>query len=142
MVTSPLQDSTNKCTVSGPVQESAIVVVEGAEDKDIPSPFPFPLHYPPAIEVGLKLKDLQPPQQANFYTRIANVMLLYKRYPTKTDFETVAREVGVKYPFLKSPLDPVVSRNKCTGILYIHKSTMKVYSLTTSCSHRFVLREI
>ena len=46
MVTTPLQDSTNKCTVSVPVQESAIVIVEGAEVKDIPSPFPFPLHYP------------------------------------------------------------------------------------------------
>ena len=117
MATSPLQDSTNKCAVSGPVQESAIVVVEGAEDKDIPSSFPFPPHYPPAIEVGLKLKELQPLQQANFYTRIANMMLLYKRYPTKTDFENVAREVGVKYPFLKSPLDPVVSRNERNGIL-------------------------
>ncbi len=57
VATLPLQDSTN--TVSGP-QESVIMVVEGAEDRDIPSPFPFPPHYPPAIEVGLKLKNLQP----------------------------------------------------------------------------------
>lgn len=113
MATLPLQDCTNTHTVSKPVQESAVVVVEGAEDKDIPSPFPFPLHYPPAIEVGLKLKNLQPLQQASFYTRIANVMLLYKRYPTKVDFENVAREIGMKYPFLKSPLDPVVSTKEC-----------------------------
>ncbi len=57
VATLPLQDSTN--TVSGP-QESVIMVVEGAEDRDIPSPFPFPPHYPAAIEVGLKLKNLQP----------------------------------------------------------------------------------
>lgn len=106
MATLPLQDRTN---TAGGSRKSAIVVVEGADEKDIPSPFPFPPHYPPAIEVGLKLKNLQPLQQAHFYTRIANVMLLYKRYPTKGDYENVAREIGIKYPFLKSPLDPVVS---------------------------------
>ena len=127
MATSPLQDVTNKCPVSGPVHESAIVVVEGAEDKDIPSPFPFPPHYSPAIEVGLKLKDLQPLQQANFYTRIANVMVLYKRYPTKTEFENVARKVGVRYPFLKSPLDPVVSRVEMNIVLLLqHACTFLV----------------
>ena len=111
MPTSPLKEGTN--TASGP-QESAIVVVEGGEDRDIPSPFPFPPHYPAAIELGLKLKSLQPSQQANFYTRIANVMLLYKRYPTRGDYENVAREIARKYPFLKSPLDPVVSCKKHT----------------------------
>ena len=55
MATSPFEDSTN---IINKPQESTIVVVEGAEDRDIPSPFPFPLHYPTAIKVGLKLKDL------------------------------------------------------------------------------------
>ena len=63
MATSPLEDSTNAANRS---QELTIVVAEGAEDKDILSPFPFPLHYPAVIEVGLKLKDFQPLQPAHF----------------------------------------------------------------------------
>ena len=70
------------------------MVVEGGEDRDIPSPFPFPPLYPVAIELGLKLKSFQPPQQANFYTRIANVMLLCKPYPTRGDYENAAREIA------------------------------------------------
>lgn len=97
-----------------------VVMVEGSADLDIPDPFPFPPHYPPDIELGLQLKQLQPKQLAKFITRIANVMLLYKRYPTRNDYQSVARQVVSKYPFLKSPLDPTVSiqsyvvSTKCT----------------------------
>lgn len=61
------------------------------------------------IEFGLKLKELQPNQRAKFITRIANVLLLCKPYPKRSDYENVAREAVAKYPFLKSPLDPTVS---------------------------------
>ena len=54
-------------------QVSAVMIVEGGEDREIPIPFPFTPHYTVAIEVGLRLKYLQPLQQAQFYTRIANV---------------------------------------------------------------------
>ena len=84
-------------------------MVEGTEDKDIPSPFPFPPHYTSDIELGLKLKQLQPKQQASLITRIAHVMLLYKRYPSKDDYSNVAEELVAKYSFLKSPLDPTIS---------------------------------
>ena len=47
VATLTLQDRTN---TAGRSQKSAIVVMEGADDKDIPSPFPFPPHYPAAIE--------------------------------------------------------------------------------------------
>lgn len=97
-----LTDTTNS--------ESVIVVhVEGSEDQDIPSPFPFPRHYSSEIELGLQLKQLQPKQQGKLITRVAHVMLLYKRYPSKRDYENVARELIAKYPFLKSPIDPYVS---------------------------------
>ena len=87
------------------------MVVEGSAEQDIPSPFPFPPHYTLDIELGLKLKQLQPRQQAKLITRIANVMLLYKRYPTKLDYENVARDLVAKYPFLKSPINPYVSHS-------------------------------
>lgn len=100
-------DATNK-------DQSVVIVVEGSEEKDIPSPFPFPTHFTNDIELGLTLKKLHPNQQSKLCTRIAHVMLLYKQYPTKVEFENVARELIAKYPFLKSPVDPYVSQRLTT----------------------------
>ena len=99
------------------------MIVEGSEDVPIPSPFPFPPHYRSDIELGLKLKKLSPNQQAKFITRIANVMLLYKRYPSKDDFSNVAAEVVKKYSFLKSPIDPTVS---CFFLLLVSNNILHV----------------
>ena len=42
-------------------------------------------------------------------TRIAIVMFLYKRYPKKSDYESVAEQIVTRYPFMKSPLQRTVS---------------------------------
>ena len=85
------------------------IVVDGEDDMNIPDPFPFPPHYQPDIELGLKLQVLQPNQVAKFITRIANVMFLYKRYPRRSEYERVAQQVVKKYSFLESPVHPYVS---------------------------------
>ena len=36
-------------------------------------------------------------------------MFLYKRYPKKTDFESVAQQIVSRYPFMMSPLERAVS---------------------------------
>ncbi len=49
------------------------------------------------------------------------MMLFYKRYPTKGDYENVAQEIAGKYPFLKSPLDPAVSYDSSIeSIIQLH----------------------
>uniref|UniRef100_A0A1X7T6Y0 Uncharacterized protein n=1 Tax=Amphimedon queenslandica TaxID=400682 RepID=A0A1X7T6Y0_AMPQE len=83
----------------------AIITVENEEDHKIPSPFPFPKHYTPDIEIGLKMKNLQPKLQAKFFTRIANVMFMYTKHPKTLEYQEVVRQIVQKYPFLVSPLD-------------------------------------
>ena len=83
-----------------------MVTVSGEEENEIPNPFPFPKHYTPDIELGLHMRNLQPKLLAKFYTRIANVMLIYKRYPSKKDYEQVGQQMVQKYPFLSLPVDP------------------------------------
>ena len=59
--------------------EETVIVVDGQEEKDFPDPFPFPLHYQPEIELGLKIGRLEPKLHAKLVTRVANAMFLYKR---------------------------------------------------------------
>lgn len=90
-------------------QASLVVIVEGQEDMDIPYPFLFPSHYRSDIEMGLKLKVMSPLTFTKFLTRIANVMFLYKRYPKRADYESVAEQIVTRYPFMRSPLERTVS---------------------------------
>ena len=46
---------------------------------------------------------------AKFYTRIAGVMAIYKRYPKREDYDRVARGIVRKYPFMRSPISGHVS---------------------------------
>ena len=86
---------------------------------DIPYPFLFPSHYRSDIEKGLKLKAMSPLTFTKFLTRIANVMFLYKRYPKKTDYESVADQIVTRYPFMTSPLERTVSVEYYYGYHFI-----------------------
>ena len=79
---------------------SSVMIVVGEKETAIPCPFSFRKHYIPDIEIGLQMKQLSPKLQAKLYMRIANVMFMYKRYPTKDEYQSVARQVIEKYPFL------------------------------------------
>ena len=48
---------------------------------------------------------------AKFYTRIAGIMSMYKRYPKREDYDRVARSVVKRYPFMKNPISGHVSPN-------------------------------
>ena len=89
-------DATN----SGESQASPVITVEGQEDVDIPYLLPFPAHYRSDVVMGLKLKVMSPLMFSKFLTRVANVMFLYKRYPKKADFESVAEQIVTCYPFM------------------------------------------
>ena len=43
--------------------------------------------------MGLTLKVMSPLMFTKFLTRIANVMFVYKRYPEKADFDSVAEQI-------------------------------------------------
>ena len=96
-------------TNSGGSQASPVITAEGQEDMDIPYPFPFPSHYRSDIEMGLKVKVMSPLTFTKFLTRIANVMFLYKRYPKKADYDSVAEQIVTRYTFMISPLEHTVS---------------------------------
>ena len=88
--------------------EVAAIISLGQEDAEIPHPFPFPTHYRSDIEIGLKQGEMSSLAFTKFMTKIANVMFLYKRYPLKTDYKSVAEQVVAKYPFMISPLQDTV----------------------------------
>ena len=101
------------------IQTSSVVIVEGQEDQDIPYPFPFPCHYRSDIEMGLSLKVMPPLAFTKFLTRIAHVMFMYKRYPKREDYESVADQVVTRYPFMRSPLERTVGVEYDYGYFYL-----------------------
>ena len=106
-------------TVADANAPKTTIIVDREDDTDISDPFPFPTHYQPDIELGIKLRALQPNQVVKFITRIANVMFLYKRYPKKCEYERVAQQVVKKYSFLESPVHPYVSLLLIKCILHV-----------------------
>lgn len=55
------------------------------------------------------LEKMNPIVTPKLYTKISGIMAVYKRYPTKMDYERVAKELVGKYPFLSCPLSGHVS---------------------------------
>ena len=88
-----LRDKTN-CNQS-------VVIIDAADDDEIPDPFLFPKHFNPQLELGIQLNSHQ---QTKFVTAIASIMYTYKRKPSKDDFYCVSRQCVEKYPFIASPI--------------------------------------
>lgn len=86
-----------------------IIIDKEDKDTDIPSPFPFPNNYGTDLDYGISQKKLSPIQQTRFCSKIAGIMFLYKRQPTRKDFIRIAEECGRKYPFLVSSYSGTVS---------------------------------
>ena len=106
---STVPDTKSASAIPDTKSASAVIVIKGQEDTDIPDPFPFPNHYRSDIEAGLTLQSMPPLAMAKFLTRIASVMLLYKRCPSDEDYERVASEIVARYPFMLSPIEGTVS---------------------------------
>ena len=97
-------DATN----SGGSQASPVITAEGQEDMDIPYPFPFPSHYRSDIEMGLKVKVVTFDFHKVSYQN-SKCMFLYKRYPKKADYDSVAEQIVTRYTFMISPLERTAS---------------------------------
>ena len=68
----------------------------------LPDPFPLPTNYRPDVHLCLAKKKMTKTARAAFYTTVAAAMFQYKRYPSRDDFISVARQIIAKYPFLGS----------------------------------------
>lgn len=103
-----------------------MIILSSDDDQEIPDPFPFPKTYGTNIDVGLItgmenniinpvlypptiIGKMCPSITAKFYTKITNVMSMYKRYPKRYDYDRIARAIVDKYPFLRCPLSGHVS---------------------------------
>ena len=75
------------------------------EDDEIPLPDPFPLpkNYKASIEVALKSGQMALETKRQFLSSVAAAMFAFKQYPSKDDFQNVARCIITKYSFLKPP---------------------------------------
>ena len=72
------------------------------ESTPLPDPFPLPTNYRPDIHLCLAKKKMTKTARAAIYTAVAAAMFQYKRYPSRDDFISVARQIIAKYPFLGS----------------------------------------
>lgn len=75
--------------------------------------FTFPQNYCPEVEASLREKSMTLKTSRLFYTSIARAMFALKRYPTRNEFDWIARRIVNKYKFLKSPLGDGHVRKQC-----------------------------
>lgn len=69
----------------------------------LPQPFPLPKHYRLDVERALSSGKMTKDTTCAFLSAVAAAMLVYKRYPSKSDYVNVARSVVEKYSFFSSP---------------------------------------
>ena len=69
----------------------------------LPDPFPLPKRYRQEVEKGLKAKEMSNRVRSHFLSSVASAVLSYKLYPSREDYNCVARTIVKEYPFLKAP---------------------------------------
>ena len=72
------------------------------EDTPLPDPFPLPTNFRSDVHACLNQKKMTKSARAAYFTAVASAMFQFKRYPSRDDFVSVAREIVGKYPFLGS----------------------------------------
>ena len=70
----------------------------------LPDPFPLPKYYRVDVQEALESGKMTAQTMSSFLSSVASSMYVYKRYPTRDDYITVARSVVQKYQFLASPV--------------------------------------
>ena len=63
-------------------------------------PFDLPRNFQPKIQAGLDEKNLTGRTRAKFITSIAEAMYRFKSYPTKEEYDHVAKQIVKKWSFL------------------------------------------
>ena len=69
------------------------------ESTPLPDPFPLLTNFRPDVHLCLAKKKLTKSSRAVFYTAVAAAMFQYKRYPSRDNFISIARQIIAKYPF-------------------------------------------
>ena len=101
-------DSDEKSSSSTSSGKRRSNVVKSEDDKiALPDPFPLPRNYKANVESALKAGKLTSETRSAFLSSVASAMYAYKKYPTRDDYNCVARTIVAKYPFMKAlPPDP------------------------------------
>ena len=69
----------------------------------LPDPFELPKNFRPDVASALASGKMTLETNRFFLSTVAGAMFTHKRYPTSDDYMNVARAIGTKYPFMKSP---------------------------------------
>ena len=72
------------------------------ESTPLPDPFPLPKNFRPDVHLALTNKRMTKSTRATFFSTVAAAMFQFKKYPSRDDYVTVARQIVCKYPFLGS----------------------------------------
>ena len=103
METSSIIDGTSSASpgVSSSIKKK---ITKTDDDKiPLPDPFPLPKRYRPEVEKALKAKQMSNKTRSDFLSSVASAILSFKMYPTREDYNCVARSIVKEYPFLKAP---------------------------------------
>ena len=68
----------------------------------LPDPFPLPTNFRPDVEVCLKKRKMTKCTRVAFFTSVSSALFQYKRFSSRDDYVSVARQIVSKYPFLGS----------------------------------------
>lgn len=68
----------------------------------LPDPFTLPTNFRPDVHLCLTNKKMTKSARAAFFSSVAAAMFQFKRYPSRDDYVSVARQIIGKYPFLGS----------------------------------------
>ena len=85
------------------VQAQSFQLPNDKHQKRLSNPFKLPQNYPPEVECCLRSKTMMPRTMNRFLTTLARAVFNEKCYPTAKEYESIAKEVIRKYPFLASP---------------------------------------
>ncbi|XP_019855171.1 PREDICTED: uncharacterized protein LOC109584053 [Amphimedon queenslandica] len=86
-----------------PVLSPAVIEVHEEEKQEgpLPDPFPFPKNFSSEVELALSSQKMTKETTSAFLSQIASAMFFYKRKPTKEEYTRVAKDILLKYPFMK-----------------------------------------
>ena len=73
------------------------------ETSELPDPFSLPSNFRPDVKICLSQGKITKTCRTAFFSAVASAMYRYKRYPTRDDYVSVARQNVEIYPLLGSP---------------------------------------
>ncbi len=84
-----------------------VAIKKSKEDssKPLPDPFPLPLHYRPDVEACLKQGRMTATAKTAYFSEVAGAMFQFKRFPSRDEKVSVAKQLWLNIPFLLVPLD-------------------------------------